>query len=52
MIVVSNTRISVTAVYRRAIVYATDMEIKLEKVHGLNLEPVNGRWFRPPSGYF
>ena len=27
------------------------MTLQMELLHGFHLDPVNGRWFRPPSGY-
>lgn len=31
--------------------YSTDLSISMEQFHGFNLDPVNGRWCKPPPGY-
>ena len=28
-----------------------DMQLRVEGFHGIHLDPMNGRWFRPPPGY-
>lgn len=38
-------------VYRQILSYTTDMQLRMDDLHGLHLDPVNGRWFRPPPGY-
>lgn len=39
-------------VIRQASMFATDMQLKLDQFTYLNLDPTNGRWFKPPPGYF
>lgn len=38
-------------VVKMATIYAMDMLVALDKFGGLNIDPVNSRWSKPPPGY-
>ena len=48
----SHIPFSTHAVYHQALAFANNMAVQLADLNGCHLDPVNGRWFRPPLGYY
>lgn len=46
-----NIILSTTGIVRKSSLLAWDMQLRIESFHGIYLDLINGRWFRPPPGY-
>lgn len=47
----NNIPLSSFGVTQQSRLFARDMQLREESFHGFHLDPMNGRWFRPPPGY-